>query len=78
MFSEILTIAFYKTDYNNLFYKNVCNSLLQKYESSKDLKKVFKDYKVSFGIFSKSGFTTKLKNLSKANKNLLLFNQMGL
>jgi hypothetical protein len=56
----------------------VCNSLLQKYESSKDLKKVFKDYKVSFGIFSKSGFTTKLKNLSKANKNLLLFNQMGL
>ena len=58
--------------------EEVYYSLLQKYESSKDLKKVFKDYKVLFGIFSKSGFSAKLKSLSKANKNLLLFKQDSL
>ena len=61
--------------FNKPVDQDVFYSLVKKYENSQELKEVFKDYNIIFGIFSKSGFTTKLKRLSKNQKNIILFDK---
>ncbi len=64
--------------FNKLVDQDVFYSLVKKYENSQELKEAFKGYNIIFGIFSKSGFTTKLKRLSKNQKNIILFNKTEL
>ena len=47
-------------------------SALQKKGQSKELTTVFKGYEIAYGLFSKSGFTDRLVEMSAENPNLLL------
>ena len=49
--------------------------LKQKVEESSEIKSVFGDYKVIYGIFSKSNFTPRLKDVASNNENILLINE---
>ena len=49
--------------------------LRKKAEQSKDLQKAFPDYRILYGVFSKSGFQERLLDLNQANPDLLLINE---
>ena len=49
--------------------------LIQKVENSSEIQSVFKGYTVIFGLFSKSGFTNRILDISHSNPNLFLINE---
>lgn len=49
--------------------------LKKKVESSKEIAKAFPDYKVIYGVFSKSNFKNRLLEIKNENPNLLLINE---
>lgn len=49
--------------------------LKKKVEESLEIQNTFKDYKVLYGVFSKSGFSDRLLNLNKNNTNIILINE---
>ena len=51
--------------------------LRKKAEQSKDLRKAFPDYKILYGVFSKSGFKDRLLDLNPANPDLILINEVA-
>lgn len=50
-------------------------SLKEKVEGSAEIHKSFPGYEVIYGIFSKSGFTERLRDISKENTRLFLINE---
>jgi AAA+ ATPase superfamily predicted ATPase len=50
-------------------------ALEEKVRSSADIHTVFKDYRILYGVFSKSGFTQRMMDQSRDNQNLLLINE---
>lgn len=50
-------------------------SLCEKVQSSSEIQKTLKGYQPVFGIFSKSGFTSRLKDLNNENPQLLLIEE---
>ena len=52
--------------------------LIQKVENSSEIQSVFKDYTVIFGLFSKSGFTNRILDISNSNSNLFLINETNI
>lgn len=50
-------------------------ALEEKVRGSADIQTVFKGYHFIYGVFSKSGFTQRLLDQNKANRDLLLFNE---
>jgi hypothetical protein len=49
--------------------------LKDKVSASADIRKSFPEYDVIYGIFSKSGFNSRLKELAKETPNLVLINE---
>ncbi len=49
--------------------------LKKKVEASEEIQNAYKDYKILYGVFSKSGFTPRLEALHSANDCLLLINE---
>lgn len=50
-------------------------ALRKKVESSPEIRSVFGDYRVLYGLFSKSGYTDRLLDLNRNNPDLLLINE---
>ena len=49
--------------------------LKQKVEESAEIQNTFKDYKIIYGVFSKSGFKQRLLDVASENESLLLINE---
>lgn len=49
--------------------------LKQKVEESTEIQNTFKDYKIIYGVFSKSGFKQRLLDIASGNESLLLINE---
>ena len=49
--------------------------LVKKVDNSSEIKSAFKDYTVIYGVFSKSGFTSRILDISSTNPNLFLINE---
>lgn len=49
--------------------------LAKKVENSSEIQSVFKGYTVIYGVFSKSGFTSRMTDISNSNPNLFLINE---
>jgi len=49
--------------------------LLKKVENNNEIKKVYKGYKIIYGVFSKSGFKPRLLDLTQSNPNLILIDK---
>lgn len=49
--------------------------LAKKVENSSEIQSVFKGYTVIYGVFSKSGFTSRILDISSTNPNLFLINE---
>lgn len=49
--------------------------LAKKVENSSEIQSVFKGYDVIYGVFSKSGFTNRILDISSTNPNLFLINE---
>lgn len=49
--------------------------LVKKVDNSAEIKSAFKDYTVIYGVFSKSGFTSRMTDISNSNPNLFLINE---
>lgn len=49
--------------------------LRKKAEQSKDLQKAFPNFKILYGVFSKSGFKERLLDLNRTNPELILINE---
>ena len=49
--------------------------LVKKVDNSSEIKSAFKDYTVIYGVFSKSGFTGRMTDISNSNPNLFLINE---
>ena len=49
--------------------------LVKKVDNSSEIKSAFKGYTVIYGVFSKSGFTRRMTDISNSNPNLLLINE---
>ena len=52
--------------------------LKEKIDHNKDIHKAYLNYDVIYGIFSKSGFTQRMLDISKENKSILLVNEDSL
>ena len=52
--------------------------LVKKVDNSSDIKSAFKDYTVIYGVFSKSGFTSRMTDISNSNPNLFLINETSI
>ncbi len=50
--------------------------LCEKVKNSSEIKKAYPNYSVIYGVFSKSGFTKRLLDLSASNSSIVLINQM--
>lgn len=50
-------------------------SLKDKVNAAKEIRKAFPDYEVIFGLFSKSGFTQRMIDISKQNFSIYLINE---
>ena len=48
--------------------------LKKKVETSKEIEAAFPEYEVIYGIFSKSGFTKRMKDIAGENESLILVN----
>ena len=49
--------------------------LVKKVDNSSEIKSAFKGYTVIYGVFSKSGFTSRMTDISNSNPNLFLNNE---
>lgn len=49
--------------------------LVKKVDNSTEIKSAFKGYTVIYGVFSKSGFTSRMTDISNSNPNLFLINE---
>lgn len=49
--------------------------LVKKVDNSAEIKSAFKGYTVIYGVFSKSGFTGRMTDISNSNPNLFLINE---
>ncbi len=49
--------------------------LVKKVDNSSEIKSAFKGYTVIYGVFSKSGFTSRMTDISNSNPNLFLINE---
>lgn len=49
--------------------------LVKKVDNSAEIKSAFKGYTVIYGVFSKSGFTSRMTDISNSNPNLFLINE---
>lgn len=49
--------------------------LVKKVDNSAEIKSAFKGYTVIYGVFSKSGFTSRMTDISNSNSNLFLINE---
>lgn len=49
--------------------------LVKKVDNSSEIKSAFKGYTVIYGVFSKSGFTNRILDISSTNPNLFLINE---
>ena len=52
--------------------------LVKKVDNSSEIKSAFKDYTVIYGVFSKSGFTSRMTDISNSNPNLFLINETSI
>lgn len=52
--------------------------LVKKVDNSSEIKSAFKDYTVIYGVFSKSGFTSHMTDISNSNPNLFLINETSI
>ena len=52
--------------------------LVKKVDNSTEIKSAFKDYTVIYGVFSKSGFTSRMTDISNSNPNLFLINETSI
>ena len=52
--------------------------LAKKVENSSEIKSAFKGYTVIYGVFSKSGFTSRMTDISNSNPNLFLINETSI
>ena len=51
--------------------------LVKKVDNSSEIKSAFKGYTVIYGVFSKSGFTGRMTDISNSNPNLFLINEIS-
>ena len=49
--------------------------LVKKVDNSSEIKSAFKGYTVIYGVFSKSGFTSRMTDINNSNPNLFLINE---
>jgi AAA+ ATPase superfamily predicted ATPase len=61
--------------HNKPVEQSVYFELKDKVSASADIRKSFPEYDVIYGIFSKSGFNSRLKELAKETPNLVLINE---
>ena len=54
---------------------NVYFNLKKKVDESCEINKVFKNFKIIYGVFSKSGFKPRLLDVASTNENILLINE---
>lgn len=52
--------------------------LVKKVDNSAEIKSAFKGYTVIYGVFSKSGFTSRMTDISNSNSNLFLINETSI
>ena len=52
--------------------------LVKKVDNSSEIKSAFKGYTVIYGVFSKSGFTSRMTDISNSNPNLFLINETNI
>lgn len=52
--------------------------LVKKVDNSAEIKSAFKGYTVTYGVFSKSGFTSRMTDISNSNPNLFLINETSI
>ena len=52
--------------------------LVKKVDNSAEIKSAFKGYTVIYGVFSKSGFTSRMTDISNSNPNLFLINETSI
>lgn len=52
--------------------------LVKKVDNSSEIKSAFKDYTVIYGVFSKSGFTSRMTDINNSNPNLFLINETSI
>ena len=52
--------------------------LVKKVDNSAEIKSAFKGYTVIYGVFSKSGFTSRMTGISNSNPNLFLINETSI
>ena len=52
--------------------------LVKKVDNSSEIKSAFKGYTVIYGVFSKSGFTNRMTDISNSNPNLFLINETSI
>lgn len=52
--------------------------LVKKVDNSSEIKSAFKGYTVIYGVFSKSGFTSRMTDISNSNPNLFLINETSI
>lgn len=52
--------------------------LVKKVDNSSEIKSAFKGYTVIYGVFSKSGFTGRMTDISNSNPNLFLINETSI
>lgn len=61
--------------YNQPIDADVYFELVKKVDNSSEIKSAFKGYTVIYGVFSKSGFTSRMTDISNSNPNLFLINE---
>lgn len=52
--------------------------LVKKVDNSSEIKSAFKGYTVIYGVFSKSGFTSRMTDICNSNPNLFLINETSI
>lgn len=52
--------------------------LVKKVDNSTEIKSAFKGYTIIYGVFSKSGFTSRMTDISNSNPNLFLINETSI
>lgn len=52
--------------------------LVKKVDNSSEIKSAFNGYTVIYGVFSKSGFTSRMTDISNSNPNLFLINETSI
>lgn len=50
-------------------------TLREKLETASEIKKIYPGYAIVFGVFSKSGFTQRMKDIAQENSNIILINE---